>query len=198
MKCGNNTHLLTNMKTTFKILKYTLFFVVGFITIAVLWFGSWYLYEKGKDENVIIQDNYEGGIIVLCGEKTGSIEKYNTENERVYEIPQNGILKTKFKFQDGKRYDTKYFYKNGKELRYLWPSDKVWADTTNVKSIYKDSIYIYGYSYSNDFYFIVGKPKDIDKHFKELDRMWKPYSNPIILKTGEHYGKMPDKTYFDK
>ena len=38
-----------------------------------------------------------------------------------------------------------------------------------------------------------------DTHFfKELDKMWKPYSNPIILKTGEHNGKMPDKTYFDK
>ena len=71
------------MKTTFKILKYIIFTIIGFITIAILWFGFWYLYEKGTNEIVVIQNNYEGGKIGWCGEKTRNVEKFNTENERV-------------------------------------------------------------------------------------------------------------------
>ena len=170
------------------------------IAIALLWFASWYWYEKGETQTVIIPNNYEGGIIILCGNKDGISEKYNSKKERIYEIPKSGILRTKFKFQDGKRYDTKYFYANGKELRYLWPSDKVWADTTNVKSIYKDSIYTYSMSFGGgDFWFLVGKAKEDEINYKKLDEMSnKLPTSPIILKTGENYGKMPTKTYFDK
>jgi hypothetical protein len=187
------------MKTTFKILKYIIFSIIGFITIAILWFSLWYWYEKGESQIVIIPNNYEGGIIILCGDKDGVPEKYNAKNERIYEIPKNGILKTKFNFQDGKRYDIKYYYKNGKEIRYLWPSDKVWADTTNVKSVYKDSIYSYNEAFGGgNLWVLIGKAKEIEINYKKLDEMSnKLPPNPVILKTGEHYGKMPDKTYFD-
>ena len=165
------------MKTTFKILKYILFSILGFVVIIILWFSFWYFYRNGENEIIIVPNNYQGGIIILFNQETGKEEKYNENNERVYEVPKDGILKTRFKLQDGKYSKTKYFYKNGKELRYLWPSDKVWADTTNTESIYKDSIYIYSASVGGgNIWFLVGKAKEDEINYKKLDEMWKQYS----------------------
>lgn len=184
------------MKTAIKILKYIGFVVIGFFAIVLLWFAFWYWYEKGENQKIILPNNYQGGVIVLCNEKDGLSKKYNNE-ERVYEIPKNGVLKTKFDFQNGKRYKMRYFYKSVRELRYLRPSDRVWEDTINVNSVYKDSIYASSLSYADDFWFIIGKPKDIGKHFKELDEMWKPFSKTIILKEGDSYGKVIENPAFD-
>ena len=90
------------------------------------------------------------------------------------------MLKTQFKSEEGWR-DIKYIRKNGTELRYLWPPDKVWDDTINVNSIYKDSIYVYKATSSGDF--VVGKAKDIGYWLNEMDKKWEPYNpEPMILK----------------
>ena len=75
---------------------------------------------------------------------TGKPEKYNN-GKRIYEINKNGILKTQFKFQEGFR-DIDYKYSNGKVIRYLWPSDRVWKDTINL-----NSKYILRYKYLGNF-----------------------------------------------
>ena len=170
--------------------------VIILLSLPLIWFAFWYWYEKGENEIYVLPDNYQGGVIILSDNENGNIEKYNNENERIYEIPKNGILKTKFKPQNGKWIKVKYKYKSGLELRYLWPSDKVWADTININSIYKDSIYVYHSTSSGDF--IIGKPKDLGKHYLELKKMWKPYTKTITLKEGDSYGKVPKKTYFNK
>lgn len=177
------------MKTAIKILKYIGIAIVGFFALILLWFSFWNLYEEGENQRIILPNNYQGGVIVLCNEKDGVSKNY-INGERVYEIPKNGVLKTKFNFQNGKRYKIRYFYKSGRELRYLWPSDRVWEDTINVNSVYKDSIYAFRLSYADDFWFIIGKPKDIGNLFKKLDEMWKPLSKTIILKEGDSYGKV--------
>lgn len=160
------------MKTAIKILKYIGFVVIGFFTIVLLWFAFWYWYRMGEDEIYRIPDNYSGGVIVLFDVENGKEEKYNEKNVRVYEIPENGVLKTKFKLQDGKFSEIKYFYKSGKELRYLRPSDRVWEDTINVKSVFKDSIYTYKRSVGGgNTWFLIGKPKEVGKNYKILDGM---------------------------
>lgn len=155
-----------------RILKYIGFVIVGFFIVVLLWFAFWYWYRMGEKELYILPNNYEGGIIILFDIKNGQQEKYSENNERVYEIPKNGVLKTQFKLQDGKSREIKYFYKSGKELRHLLPSDRVWKDTINVKSAYKDSIYTYRMSVGGgNLWFLVGKPRDIDKNYKILDEM---------------------------
>ena len=160
------------MKKAVKILKYISFGIIGLLIMVLLWFAFWYWYEKGEDVNCILPNNYEGGVILLFDVKNGEEEKYSENNKRIYEIPENGVLKTKFDFQNGKRYKIKYFYKSGKELRYLWPSDMVWGDTINLKSVYKDSIYTYKQSFGgSNLWFLIGKPKDIEKNYKILNEM---------------------------
>ncbi len=124
----------------------------------------------GEDETYILPDNYTGPVIILFNQSTGKPEKYNS-GKRIYEISNNGILKTRFNFQEGFR-DIDYKYNNGEAVRYLWPSDKVWNDTVNLNSKYKDSIYIYRGSYSDNYWFIVGKVKNINLYQKIMDAKW--------------------------
>jgi hypothetical protein len=124
----------------------------------------------GEDETYILPRNYTGPVIVIFNKSTGNPEKYNN-GKRIYEINKNGILKTQFKFQEGFR-DIDYKYSNGKVIRYLWPSDRVWKDTINLNSKYKDSIYSYHMSYSDNLWFIVGKVKDLNLFQKRMDAKW--------------------------
>ena len=101
---------------------------------------------------------------------TAAEEKYNN-GKRIYEIDKNGILKTQFVFQEGFR-DINYKYSNGKTVRYLWPSDKVWSDTINLNSKYKDSIYAYHVNNSDNLWFIVGKVKNLNLYQKRMDAKW--------------------------
>lgn len=124
----------------------------------------------GEDETYIIPTSYTGPVIVLFNQSTGKPEKYNN-GKRIYEIDKNGILKTQFKFQEGFR-DINYKYSNGKTVRYLWPSDKIWSDTINLNSKYKDSIYAYHASNSDNLWFIVGKVKNLNLYQKRMDAKW--------------------------
>jgi hypothetical protein len=124
----------------------------------------------GEDETYIIPTNYTGPVIVLFNQSTGKPEKYNN-GKRIYEIDKNGILKTQFVFQEGFR-DINYKYSNGKTVRYLWPSDKVWSDTINLNSKYKDSIYAYHANNSDNLWFIVGKVKNLNLYQKRMDAKW--------------------------
>jgi hypothetical protein len=124
----------------------------------------------GEDETYILPRNYTGPVIVLFNQSTGKPEKYN-KGKRIYEIDKNGILKTQFKFQEGFR-DVNYKYSNGKTVRYLWPSDKVWSDTINLNSKYKDSIYAYHASNSDNLWFMVGKVKNLNLYQNRMDAKW--------------------------
>lgn len=124
----------------------------------------------GEDETYILPRNYTGPVIILFNQSTGKPEKYDNGN-RIYEIDKNGILKTQFKFEVGFR-DINYKYSNGKKIRYLWPSDKVWSDTINLNSKYKDSIYAYHAGNSDNLWFIVGKVKNLNLYKKRMDAKW--------------------------
>ncbi|WP_333660527.1 DUF6843 domain-containing protein [Chishuiella changwenlii] len=164
------------MKKLFKVFGYTL---LGLLLLWGIVYLFWKLHYTAEDEVFILPDDFEGAVIVLYNKKNGQAEKYDEKGNRVYIIPKNGILKTKFKFQEGWR-DIKYTYNNGTQLRYLLPSDDVWNDTITKKK--NDSIYVFNASYSNDYWFLVGKTTNIDSLTKEMDRKWKPFSNPVILK----------------
>ncbi len=177
-----------------------IFKILGYIVIAlvILWGGVyifWQRYNNSEDEIFVLPNDFQGAVIVLFDEKDGQQEKYDEKRNRIYTIPENGILKTKFKFQEGRR-DIIYIHKDGTQLKYLLPSDIVWNDTISKKR--NDSIYVFNVSYSNDFWFLVGKVRDIDSLEKEMDIKWKPFSNPVILREGDSIGNIRHNKIFDE
>ena len=168
------------MKKTSKIIGTILCILILLITGYMLF---WYFYNKGKREVFVLPDNYTGAVIILFGESDGIPEKIDEDGNRIYEIPSSGILKTKFKFQEGFR-DISYKTVDGKKLRYLWPADKVWNDTLKNKS--NDSIYVFGAGYAKDYWFIVGKVNDVDSLQKVMMKKWEPYSEKTVLKEGDN------------
>ena len=75
--------------------------VIILLSLPVIWFAFWYWYEKGENEIYILPRDYRGSVIVFFDNENGKEEKYDDENNRIYEIDNSGILKTKFKFQKG-------------------------------------------------------------------------------------------------
>lgn len=128
------------MKKTFKT-KGTILGVLIFLFIGWIFFG--YFYNKANSEIFVLPDGYTGAVIILFDEDNGTPEKLDDDGNRVFEIPSSGVLKTKFKFQEGFR-DISYKTNDGNKLRYLWPADKVWNDSLKNKS--NDSIYAYSAS----------------------------------------------------
>lgn len=53
--------------------------------------------------------HFEGNVLVVFDDSTGKEEKYYG-NKRVYEIPANGILRTKFKSPGSGRVSLLFFY----------------------------------------------------------------------------------------
>jgi hypothetical protein len=168
------------MKKTSKTIGTILCILILLITGYMLF---WYFYNKGKGEVFVLPDNYTGAVIILFDESNGIFEKIDEDGNRIYEIPSSGILKTKFKFQEGFR-GVSYKTIDGKKLRYLWPADKVWNDTIKNKS--NDSIYVYGASYAKDYWFIVGKINDIDSLQNVMMKKWESYSEKTVLKEGDN------------
>lgn len=155
-----------------KFFKYVGLTLGAFVVFYVVWMAFWLWYQSAEDELHILPNTFEGCVIILFNEPNGEAKEYNEDGDRVYRIPKNGILKTQFKHEEGWRHD-KYIRENKQKIRYLGPADKVWDDTTNVHSAYKDSIYAYLTRYSSDVWYIVGKPKDIGKWNREMTEKWK-------------------------
>jgi hypothetical protein len=153
-----------------------------FGVLLILFIGFilfWNYYSKADNELFILPENYTGAVIVLFDKADGITEKFDKEGNRVLEIPPSGILKTKFKFQEGFR-NISYQTTRGENLRYLWPSDKAWSDT--LQNMLNDSIYVYKASYAKDYWFIVGKIHEIDSLQEVMTKKWEPYSEKVVLK----------------
>ncbi len=72
-----------------------------------------------EPESYILPDNFRGRVIILMNQKDGEVRQYK-KGRRIYNIPENGILKTKFKTNTGSSaIDAIKFYlkdKYGKEI----------------------------------------------------------------------------------
>ena len=65
---------------------------------------------KGESEIFLLPKNYTGYVLVLYNQKwTGAAVKYK-RGKRVYEIPSNGIFKTRFLFEAGHSDFPKFYY----------------------------------------------------------------------------------------
>jgi len=153
--------------------------------------------NKAENEIFILPNTYYGNVIILYGEENGSSKKYDEEGNRVYEIPNDGILKTKFEQEIGWR-NAVYKRKNGQILRYLWPSDPIWNDTINPRSVYKDSFYVYtSRSSRGASWFNIGKLENVEYWANKITKKLDSLSEPIILKDGDSTKNFKHNKLFD-
>jgi len=64
-----------------------------------------------ENEVYILPDNYIGYVIIIFGQEEGSEKKY-FNGKRIYDIPDSGILKTKFDANYGSSDFPEYYYNN--------------------------------------------------------------------------------------
>ena len=94
--------------------------------------------SKTENTLTLIPENYTGTIKIWFNQKNGIDKKYEGD-KRVYEIPKNGILKTKFSTQFGYHFPEYYYVsKSGKrsEIKSILDLNKKTLDTINKNKIY--------------------------------------------------------------
>ncbi len=119
--------------------------------------------NQAEPEIHLIPKDYKGPVIIIFDDKKGSPEKYEN-GSRVYEIPQDGVLRTQFKKQQGSIAPgkLKYYYydKNERqEINYL----------QSTKDVTDSSSYIFSKELSNTTVrYLVGKVSEGDGYYKAL------------------------------
>lgn len=119
--------------------------------------------SQAEPEIHLIPKGYKGYIIIIFDDKDGTPEKYEN-GSRVYEIPKDGVLRTRFKQQSGwiPPGKLKYYYQDNKrnELKSL----PTFHDT---KDDGKD--YVFSKEISDGTVrYLVGKLSKGETYFKEL------------------------------
>ncbi|MBO0861964.1 MAG: hypothetical protein J2P21_26430 [Chloracidobacterium sp.] len=93
--------------------KLALLTVLTVLALIGVWLYFWQK-EIGDDEVFILPKGYNGCVFILHDQKNGRPKRYEL-GKRVYEIPDNGILKTQFSLNTG-WHDIKYFHKVDEKL----------------------------------------------------------------------------------
>lgn len=121
--------------------------------------------NTAESEIHLIPREYKGPVIIIFNEKNGVPEKYEN-GSRVYEIPTNGILRTRFR-QQKRGYiapdKVRYYYYNGRsrsEIIYLQSTQNINDDGKN---------YVFGKELSQKTVrYLVGEPGEGDAYFNAL------------------------------
>jgi len=105
--------------------------LLGFIFSLMM-----YSCNTAEDSIFILSKNFIGYIVVIHDQKSGTKPKYKGK-KRVYEIPQNGILKTQFSNNSGWTNFPLFYYER------IAPENKI-PFTVEPKGIPKDKVVVYG------------------------------------------------------
>lgn len=87
--------------------------------------------DNGEQEIIVVPKDYKGYVLIIFNQKDGNPTKYEGK-KRVYEIPQNGVLKTQFTGNYGSVGFADYYYENislGNRLPSLVEIEKTPIDT---------------------------------------------------------------------
>lgn len=76
--------------------------------LLIIFSTLFYSCATGEKEAIVVPKDYKGYIVIIYNQKNGTPVKYKGE-KRIYEIPENGILKTQFKPNDGLHEFTEYY-----------------------------------------------------------------------------------------
>jgi len=110
--------------------------VIGLAAALVLWLVlDWFILSKAAPEVHLLPDGFKGPVFIAFNRLDGEQERYE-DGKRVYVIPNNGILKTKFPPNDGTQHDWQYYYQNvdGKRVAipYVIGTDVLTKDLDRV------------------------------------------------------------------
>lgn len=137
--------------------------------------GLVYNFAKASPEIFLIPKNYQGEIIVIFNQENGIPVKY-LNNKRIYEIPNNGILFTKFTWNSGFNNRNFFYLNNGEMIKidqlnsnYLY---KIGEADSNIINIINKESYFYRDSNTDKYLFradqfIISFRKNIDKYSVE-------------------------------
>lgn len=122
--------------------------------------------NTSSPEMHILPKGFQGYVIIIFNDPGGQDEKYEN-GYRVYEIPPNGILRTKFKSQDG-------WIMNGK-LKYYYYSNGVKEEISFIKSVNEaadqSTKYVHSKELSKDcIRYIVSPLNKGDEYFEEMHK----------------------------
>jgi hypothetical protein len=104
--------------------------ILGSIVVLIVGYLFWYYTSSADDEIHILPKGFTGIVIIRFNIENGKKELYK-DGKRVYEIPPNGILETKFKVNEGWSNPPEYYYLNGKE-RINLGNNKVYSPDIGV------------------------------------------------------------------
>ncbi|MGE0127336.1 MAG: hypothetical protein AB7U82_04440 [Blastocatellales bacterium] len=146
------------------------------LTVLALFGVGIYLWQNeiGDDEVFILPKGYNGVVFILHDQKNGRPKRYE-QRKRVYEIPDNGILKTQFSHNTGWHHISKYFYKEDEkliEIPFVIDGKQIKSDKTQVCCISS------GEAYRNDnkkavifTQFYVGTKEEIRKAGERAEKL---------------------------
>src|SRR4051794_12613897 len=80
----------------------------GLVT-ATLVLADWSFFDRAEEEIHLIQNGYIGPVAIAFDRGDGAQKKYE-KKARIYEIPPNGVLKTKFSKNDGADHIWRFYY----------------------------------------------------------------------------------------
>ena len=156
---------LTNRKVKTKIL-WSLCPILFFFSYQFLW--KWY--NTTEPETFLIPEKYRGKVLIVFNSKCGEEIEYEN-GRRIYKVPNDGILLTKFNDEQG--FINQEFYlvdKNGnrKSIKQLDVRDfnEEWTTEKNPKEPSRQKLAIFnaGTTYSNgNSEFCISKYKDLEK-----------------------------------
>lgn len=85
---------------------------LGVIIVLIVGYLFWYYTSSADEEIHLLPKGFTGVVIIRYNAENGKEKRYEN-GKRVYEIPANGILDTKFDINEGWSDLPKYYYLNG-------------------------------------------------------------------------------------
>jgi len=136
----------------------------------------------GEREIYLIPEDFEGPVIIMFDETEGQPIKYE-EKKRVYQIPDNGVLRTQFKDQDNYVH-MEFYYLSESGNRTLLEDVEIQLLNEAEKETKDPKVYRYLVYGSGDISFLVGYLEDHEKHWTALEELKKEVfkDNNVIMK----------------
>lgn len=147
------------------------------------------LLTSTENEKYIIPTGYTGNVFIIFDDPDGNKENYK-DGERIYVIPEDGVFKTSFEQQSGGR-NVEYYYSDGSQLHYVWPSDSIWNLVNMNQTILTDSIFVFsGRTSKGIHWFSIGNLLDKERLASQAtDKLNEIHSN-TLLEEGDSVGKV--------
>jgi len=155
--------------TNYNFFKKIIFTILPFILVPIC-ILIWKKINTIEPEIFLIPKNYRGFVYISYNHKCGKPTKYE-EDSRVYEIPNDGVLLTQFKDEQGFINQKFYLVDKGKRIRIeelmVQDFNEEWSLEKNKKEPPRNKLAIFysGRTYSDgSSEFFVGTYNDIKKY----------------------------------